>query len=248
MKIVENKVVSIKNNKLEFALYDFSDFNIFVYIIEILSDNFHDMENSFIEKVFENSPKKFDVLILDFNHIHYLSSSAVGSLVHNYKQLKKNNSEANIRIINVHKKINKLFRTLNLHALIPWDIYTGPGSDEYLKNKYNEDILVDDPYYSLEKTKTEITLKFNKEYPNDLITSKKIIEEILLSLLNNDILELVIDFDGISYIDSAFMGFMVSIKKNLNNKGCKIYLKNICPSLLKIFKIVLFDKIFDIKD
>lgn len=53
---------------------------------------------------------------------------------------------------------------------------------------------------------------------------------------------MVLDFDGVSYIDSSGLGVIIQIKNLLKEKGKTIAFLNIRESIIKVFKFMRFDK------
>lgn len=66
----------------------------------------------------------------------------------------------------------------------------------------------------------------------------------LLELLEEKQLNIKIDCINLSYIDSTGLGALIAVLKKATSYGGKIYLKNVKPSLSKLFKITNLDKVF----
>ena len=60
--------------------------------------------------------------------------------------------------------------------------------------------------------------------------------------------KLVVNFETINYMSSTVMGKLVSLNKKVKAAHGYLALCNIGPSISEIFKIMRFDKLFDIYD
>ena len=66
----------------------------------------------------------------------------------------------------------------------------------------------------------------------------------LTDLINQKNTDIVLDCKYLDYIDSTALGALVGVLKNVKSYGGSIYLRNIKPSLSKLFKITNLDKVF----
>ncbi len=66
-------------------------------------------------------------------------------------------------------------------------------------------------------------------------------------LEKHDLEKIVLNFDKINFMSSAVMGKLVSLHKKVSNRGGKLKLCNISSDIFEIFKIMRFDRIFDIE-
>ena len=57
---------------------------------------------------------------------------------------------------------------------------------------------------------------------------------------------MVLDFCNVKLMTSAFLGLLVKINKLIRERGGYLKLRNIDPSIHKIFKITGLTKVFDI--
>ena len=57
---------------------------------------------------------------------------------------------------------------------------------------------------------------------------------------------IVIDFENVRLMSSAFLGLLIRILKRTNEQKSKLELINIRPEIRKVFKITNLDKVFDI--
>lgn len=81
----------------------------------------------------------------------------------------------------------------------------------------------------------------------DIYTSPEFKEEVLkkFSDMSSDIL---IDGEGLDYIDSTGLGALISIYKVVKEKDNIIYIENLKANIRKLFDITDLDKIFVIKE
>jgi anti-sigma B factor antagonist len=66
----------------------------------------------------------------------------------------------------------------------------------------------------------------------------------LTELINEKNTDLAIDCRFLEYIDSTALGALVGVLKNVKNYGGAMHLRNVKPSLSKLFKITNLDKVF----
>ncbi len=81
----------------------------------------------------------------------------------------------------------------------------------------------------------------------DIYTSPKLKNDILVKIEDNPA-NILIDGDRLDYIDSTGLGALISIYKVVREKGFKIYIENIKPTIRKLFDITDLDQIFIIKE
>lgn len=58
--------------------------------------------------------------------------------------------------------------------------------------------------------------------------------------------KLVINLEGVNYVDSSGLATLVEILKNLRSYGGKLKLTNLSPKVRGLFEITKLDKLFDI--
>ncbi|MDR1542554.1 MAG: STAS domain-containing protein [Clostridiales bacterium] len=66
----------------------------------------------------------------------------------------------------------------------------------------------------------------------------------LTALINEKNTDMVLDCKFLDYIDSTALGALVGVLKNVRSYGGSIHLRNVKPSLSKLFKITNLDKVF----
>jgi anti-sigma B factor antagonist len=66
----------------------------------------------------------------------------------------------------------------------------------------------------------------------------------LTELINQKNTDVVLDCKYLDYIDSTALGALVGVLKNVRSYGGSMYLRNVKPSLSKLFRITNLDKVF----
>ncbi|MDR1639136.1 MAG: STAS domain-containing protein [Clostridiales bacterium] len=66
----------------------------------------------------------------------------------------------------------------------------------------------------------------------------------LTDLIKQKNTDMVLDCKYLDYIDSTALGALVGVLKNVKSYGGSIKLRNVKPSLSKLFKITNLDKVF----
>jgi len=66
----------------------------------------------------------------------------------------------------------------------------------------------------------------------------------LLALITDKPAGIILDCSGLKYIDSTGLGSLVTVLKSVKTAGGSITLRNLKPSLAKLFKITSLDKSF----
>jgi anti-sigma B factor antagonist len=58
--------------------------------------------------------------------------------------------------------------------------------------------------------------------------------------------KIIVNFDNIEFVDSTGFGALLSVFKTAQNKGGEIKLCNLRPEVVKLFKLLHLDNVFDI--
>jgi len=66
----------------------------------------------------------------------------------------------------------------------------------------------------------------------------------LTDLINEKNTDMVLDMKYLDYIDSTALGALVGVLKNVKSYGGSMLLRNVKPSLQKLFRITNLDKVF----
>ncbi len=94
---------------------------------------------------------------------------------------------------------------------------------------------------NIEVVKFEDVQKFNA-----LITEK--VKEELAQLFEKPNTKLILDLEGVKYIDSSGFGVFLSVMKMANNNYGFFKLCNIAPEVMELFKLLQLHNIFEIYD
>ena len=62
----------------------------------------------------------------------------------------------------------------------------------------------------------------------------------------NDDGEMVLNFANVTFMSSAVLGLLVRVHKRVRERGGQLKLRNLDPSLRKVFEITQLTKVFDI--
>lgn len=79
---------------------------------------------------------------------------------------------------------------------------------------------------------------------NALITEP--VKEMLLSYYATPKTKLVIDLEGIKFIDSSGFGVFLSLMKAANNSNGEFKICNLKPDVMELFKVLQLHNVFDI--
>lgn len=79
---------------------------------------------------------------------------------------------------------------------------------------------------------------------NALITEP--VKEELKSFFNRPGVRLIINLEGVHYIDSSGFGVFLSILKTANNNYGSFKISNVAPEVMELFKLLQLHTIFDI--
>lgn len=81
----------------------------------------------------------------------------------------------------------------------------------------------------------------------DTLAAQQIAETIDPLLQNADRI-IILDCEKMPFISSSGLRIFLKIRKEVAAKGGKMYLKNICPDVMQVFKMTKLDDIFEITD
>ena len=98
-----------------------------------------------------------------------------------------------------------------------------------------------------EKINNVIVVKFNNvDRFNALITEP--VKEELKSLFNKPDTKLILNLEGIRFIDSSGFGVFLSIMKTANNNHGQFKICSIAPEVMELFKLLQLHNVFDLFD
>ncbi|HTW20655.1 MAG TPA: STAS domain-containing protein [Mycobacteriales bacterium] len=80
------------------------------------------------------------------------------------------------------------------------------------------------------------------------IATAPALRDALLSLINEGATDLVVDLEGVSFVDSTGLGVLVSATKRVQSKGGSMTVICTRPQTLKVLKITGLESIFAVRD
>jgi len=81
----------------------------------------------------------------------------------------------------------------------------------------------------------------------DIYTSPKLKNKIF-ALIDERNTNILIDGEGLEYIDSTGLGVLMSIYKKMQEKGLNFTIINLKPNIYKLFDITGLNKVFNIRE
>ncbi len=70
--------------------------------------------------------------------------------------------------------------------------------------------------------------------------------ELLTIVQNNGAKQLILNFENVRFMSSAFLGLLVKVHKRVIEADGALQLRNLDPKIYKIFEITKLTKVFDI--
>jgi anti-anti-sigma factor len=94
---------------------------------------------------------------------------------------------------------------------------------------------------------TDVTIAtFNEPTILDEPQIRELEAELLSIIASNGEKRLILDFEHVHFMSSAFLGLLVKVHKRVIEAGGRLQLYNLDPKIHKIFEITKLTKIFDI--
>jgi anti-anti-sigma factor len=94
---------------------------------------------------------------------------------------------------------------------------------------------------------TDVTIAtFNELSIVDEQQIRNIETELLAIIAGNDEKQLILDFQNVEFMSSAFLGLLVRVHKRVIEAGGRLQLYNLDPRIRKVFEITRLTKIFEI--
>ncbi len=84
--------------------------------------------------------------------------------------------------------------------------------------------------------------------PEANLTNAEQFKHEMLTLINEGNLRIALNFAQVSYIDSSFLGAMVSSLKYALGKGGEIYLTDLKKDITELLRLIRMDKVFKVYD
>lgn len=97
-----------------------------------------------------------------------------------------------------------------------------------------------------EKIGNVVVVSFNQENKINVTVSQKIKVEV--TKLINPHSKLVINLEGINYIDSTGFGMLLSILRTCKNNQSLLKLCNISPEVMELVRLLQLQTVFDIRN
>lgn len=94
---------------------------------------------------------------------------------------------------------------------------------------------------------TEVTIAtFADESILEDVQIKRIEQALLPAVKRNDEGRLILNFENVRFMSSAFLGLLVKVHKRVLEAGGRLQLYNLDPKIYKVFEITQLTQIFDI--
>lgn len=86
---------------------------------------------------------------------------------------------------------------------------------------------------------------------------RKILEELMINAIGEKLSELaeaetdpkiLLDFQNVEHLSSAALGMLITLNKQLGERGGQLVLANIRQQIYEVFKITRLNKLFNIQD
>lgn len=85
--------------------------------------------------------------------------------------------------------------------------------------------------------------------PTGIFDNIKVLEfrdDLIESLDKEDVETVLIDFEGITFMDSAGLGSLVLLLKTVRSHSATMYLCNVNPQIQMLFELTNMDRVFEI--
>ncbi|MBN1361404.1 MAG: STAS domain-containing protein [Sedimentisphaerales bacterium] len=94
---------------------------------------------------------------------------------------------------------------------------------------------------------TEVTIAtFADESILEDAQIKRLEQALLPAVTKNEEKRLILNFENVRFMSSAFLGLLVKVHKHVIEAGGHLQLYNLDPKIYKVFEITQLTKIFDI--
>lgn len=94
---------------------------------------------------------------------------------------------------------------------------------------------------------TEVTIAtFVDESILEDVQIKNLEQALLPAVRRNEEKRLILNFENVRFMSSAFLGLLVKVHKRVIEAGGRLQLYNLDPKICKVFEITQLTKIFDI--
>lgn len=111
----------------------------------------------------------------------------------------------------------------------------------------DKDYFEEDENRIIYKYKSDCFYKIKVDDMNSI--SSSFLSEILDNFLSNEyILNVVVDLEEVAYLDSTSVGIFIGMKKTAEDRGKKLKMVNIRPSIKTLLCVIGLDEYFDVSD
>jgi len=107
----------------------------------------------------------------------------------------------------------------------------------------------------MESAKPNIMAQYGQNFTSVVLNEREILEEHQINQLQDALKpiivrnaknKLILCFENVKYMSSAFLGVLVRVSKWVSQEGGSLELQNVDPSIRKVFAITQLDKVFTI--
>jgi len=107
----------------------------------------------------------------------------------------------------------------------------------------------------MEPTEPRVRIEYGTEVSIVTLVDENILEDVQIKKLEQALLpvvqkneagKLILNFENVRFMSSAFLGLLVKIHKRVIEAGGHLQLYNLDPKIYKVFEITQLTKIFDI--
>jgi anti-sigma B factor antagonist len=98
----------------------------------------------------------------------------------------------------------------------------------------------------VEKINDAMVISFGSDNKLNVTVTQKIKTEIIKLIDPNS--KIILNLNGVSYIDSTGFGMLLSILRHCKNSNSQLKLCNISPEVMDLIKLLQLQSIFDIRE
>ncbi|MDI3527562.1 MAG: anti-sigma factor antagonist [Tenuifilum sp.] len=99
---------------------------------------------------------------------------------------------------------------------------------------------------NVEKINDALVISFTENSKLNVTVTQKIKSEVINVITPNS--KVVLNLNGVNYIDSTGFGMLLSILRHCKNSGSKLKICNVSPEVMELIKLLQLQTVFDIKD
>ncbi len=108
----------------------------------------------------------------------------------------------------------------------------------------------------MEQAQSDLSIEHSLDETFVTIKRSKLLDDECIKRIQTSLLEIVdkakhdkllLNFSEVEFLSSSFLGTLVKVHKQIQEKSGELTLINIAPKILKVFKITQLDKILNIE-